>query len=398
MYKVAVIFESSPFDRKGLFNAVHERIKALKATGQCLVDAYCIHSRDNAFTRSVRHTPQTPDVPSLEIEGIRYNLLWYRFSIIDHILYDRLYCRPFFFQRFMNRTLPVLDAYDCVIAHSFTGGLFAYNANRRYGVPYFVNWHGSDIHTHPWKNHLQLSVTKELMEAAVCNFFVSKALMQDSERITQAVAKQVIYNGVSEYFTRLSDVDRSKLRKDYGVDEQEKVVAFVGNISAVKNPMQLQPIFNQVRARYDGNLKFWIVGDGKLRKEVESVIATDPSIDVKFWGNLPSEQMPSIMNVIDVLVLPSLNEGLPLVCVEAITCGANVVASATGGIAEVIGAENTVALDDDFVPNMAQKVVNYLNAPSEQVLSSDFSWTEAASRELQELTLCLSTRILRPKA
>jgi glycosyltransferase involved in cell wall biosynthesis len=131
---------------------------------------------------------------------------------------------------------------------------------------------------------------------------------------------------------------------------------------------------------------------------VESVIATDPSIDVKFWGNLPSEQMPSIMNVIDVLVLPSLNEGLPLVCVEAITCGANVVASATGGIAEVIGAENTVALDDDFVPNMAQKVVNYLNAPSEQVLSSGFSWTEAASRELQELTLCLSTRILRPKA
>ena len=398
MYKVAVIFESSPFDRKGLFNAVHERIKALKATGQCLVDAYCIHSRDNAFTRSVRHTPQTPDVPSLEIEGIRYNLLWYRFSIIDHILYDRLYCRPFFFQRFMNRTLPVLDAYDCVIAHSFTGGLFAYNANRRYGVPYFVNWHGSDIHTHPWKNHLHLSVTKELMEAAVCNFFVSKALMQDSERITQAVAKQVIYNGVSEYFTRLSDVDRSKLRKRYGVDEQEKVVAFVGNISAVKNPMQLQPIFNQVRVRYDGNLKFWIVGDGKLRKEVESVIATDPSIDVKFWGNLPSEQMPSIMNVIDVLVLPSLNEGLPLVCVEAITCGANVVASATGGIAEVIGPENTVALDDDFVPNMAQKVVNYLNAPSEQVLSSDFSWTEAASRELQELTLCLSTRILRPKS
>ena len=64
----------------------------------------------------------------------------------------------------------------------------------------------------------------------------------------------------------------------------------------------------------------------------------------------------------------------------------------------VFGAENTVALDDDFVPNMAQKVVNYLNAPSEQVLSSGFSWTEAASRELQELTLCLSTRILRPKA
>ena len=398
MYKVAVIFESSPFDRKGLFNAVHERIKALKATGQCIVDAYCIHSRDNAFTRSVRHTPQTPDVPSLEIEGITYNFLWYRFSIFDHFIYDKLHCRPFFFGRFMDRSLSVLNGYDCVIAHSFTGGLFAYEANKRYGVPYFVNWHGSDVHTHPWKNPLQLSVSKVIMEGAVCNFFVSQALMLDSDRIASNAAKQVIYNGVSEHFARLSDDERSKLRADYSIDDQEKVVAFVGNISAVKNPGQLQPIFNEVRSRYEGKVKFWIIGDGKLRKEVESAIAADPSIDVKFWGNLPAQQMPSIMNVIDVLVLPSLNEGLPLVCVEAITCGANVVASAVGGIAEVIGAENTVVLDADFVPNMALKVVDYLNAPTLQTLSSAFSWTDAASRELQELTLCLSTRILRPKA
>ena len=398
MYKVAVIFESSPFDRKGLFNAVHERIKALKATGQCAVDAYCIHSRDNAFTRSVRHTPQTPDVASLEIEGVTYNFLWYRFSIFDHVVYTKFHCKPFFFGRFIDRSLPALQGYDCVMAHSFTGGLIAYEANRRYGIPYFVNWHGSDVHTHPWKNPLQLSATKEVMAGAMCNFFVSQALMMESDRIVSEAAKQVIYNGVSAQFTRLSDEARTKLKTEYVLEEQEKVVAFVGNISAVKNPRQLHPIFNAVRVRYEGKLKFWIIGDGKMRKEVESAIASDPSIEVKFWGNLPSEQMPSMMNLIDVLVLPSLNEGLPLVCVEAITCGANVVASATGGIAEVIGAENTVALDDDFVPNMAQKIVGYLNEPSQQSLSSAFSWVDAASRELQELTLCLSTRILRPKA
>lgn len=35
--RVAVIFESSPFDRKGLFNAVHERIRHLAGTGECEV-------------------------------------------------------------------------------------------------------------------------------------------------------------------------------------------------------------------------------------------------------------------------------------------------------------------------------------------------------------------------
>ena len=40
MKKIAVIFESSPFDRKGLFNAVHNRTKHLSASGEFAVDAY----------------------------------------------------------------------------------------------------------------------------------------------------------------------------------------------------------------------------------------------------------------------------------------------------------------------------------------------------------------------
>ena len=50
MLRIAVIFESSPFDRKGLFNAVHNRVKHLAASGKCEVDVFCVHSRDNALT------------------------------------------------------------------------------------------------------------------------------------------------------------------------------------------------------------------------------------------------------------------------------------------------------------------------------------------------------------
>ena len=57
MMRLAVIFESSPFDRKGIFNAVHNRVKHLLATGECTIDVFCVHSRDNAFTRRIRHTP-----------------------------------------------------------------------------------------------------------------------------------------------------------------------------------------------------------------------------------------------------------------------------------------------------------------------------------------------------
>ena len=100
--RLAVIFESSPFDRKGLFNAVHNRVKHLLATEECSIDVFCIHSRDNAFTRRVRHTSSVPDVDMVEVEGITYNMLWYRFSVIDHVMLEKLDLRPWFFRHFIS--------------------------------------------------------------------------------------------------------------------------------------------------------------------------------------------------------------------------------------------------------------------------------------------------------
>ena len=182
--RLAVIFESSPFDRKGLFNAVHSRIRHLVASGECTVDVYCIHSRDNAFTRYVRKTPRVPFVDSVIVEGITYNILWYRFSIIDHILFSKLHRRPVVFSRFLRKVLPHLYGYDAVIAHSFIGAVAACTAFQEYGTPYFVTWHGSDIHTHPWHNPQLLADTKTVMENAACNFFVSRALKEHSDLIS----------------------------------------------------------------------------------------------------------------------------------------------------------------------------------------------------------------------
>lgn len=382
MYRVAVIFESSPFDRKGLFNAVHQRIRHLLATGECEVDAYCIHSKDTAFTRRVRHTPEVPCVNEVKVDGIKYRMLWYDFSIIDHLLVNKLRREPVFFTRFLAGTVGLLTGYDCILAHSFTGALFAYEASRISGIPYLVTWHGSDIHTHPWRNSLILARTRSLMEDAKCNFFVSKALMADSDRITTSARKEVLYNGVSSAFSRFGVEERTSFRKQFGLAEDEKVVAFVGSIVAVKNVHCLQPLFSNIRARYDGPLKFWMVGDGKLRSQVEKSMRADDSIDVRFWGNVPSDQIPSIMNCVDVMVLPSLNEGLPLVCAEAIRCGASVVGSDVGGISEVIGKENTVPLGDGFVEGLSAKAVAMLEEPVVQEIPSQLDWAATAAKEL----------------
>ncbi len=386
MIKTAVIFESSPFDRKGQFNAVHNRIRHLLETGECTVDAFCIHSWDTEFTRRVRHTPAVEErVGSVDVEGIEYRMLWYDFSITDDILVEKLRMKPFFFAREMRKWIPLLQGYDRIVAHSFAGGLVAQAASRKYGIPYYVTWHGSDVHTHPMRNSLKMRDTASVMNGAACNFFVSEALMALSDTITADAKKEVLYNGVSEDFFRFPDHCRAELRANNGLDGEDKVVAFVGSIVAVKNVSVLQPLFHEIRARYDGPLKFWMVGDGKLRASVEPAMRADASIDVSFWGNVPAEHMSSVMNCIDVMVLPSLNEGLPLVCAEAIRCGAAVAGADVGGIPEVIGRDHTVPHGPDFVSEMADRVVSMLYEKPEQNLPASLDWTATALKELSAL-------------
>lgn len=391
MLRIAVIFESSPFDRKGLFNAVHNRIRHLLATGECEVDAYCIHSRDNALTRRLRHTPEVPETDEVTVEDIRYRILWYDFSITDHILLHKLRTRPLFFPRFVRTCTELLDGYDCIMAHSFTGGLIARAASALYDTPYFISWHGSDIHTHPWRNPLILKETRALMEGAECNFFVSAALKAEACRISPDATKEILYNGVSADFRRMPDEQRRALRKSYLVGDEDKVVAFAGNLVAVKNVHCLPPLFNAIRADYKGKLKFWIIGDGKLRSSVEKEVLEERNIDVRFWGNMPAAEMPSLMNCIDLLILPSINEGLPLVCAEAISCGASVIGSDVGGIPEVIGKEQTAPHGEYFIKEMASKAVAALINPPIQIIPLELDWNSTAAKELAAIRKVLQS-------
>lgn len=393
MKRIAVIFEENIFDRKGSFNAKCARVRHLAELTGWQIDVFCIQLFQDAFVSSMlgRRTLDIPGedvVPekelrkrdSVTLNGVKLNLVWKNYSIPDHFLFYKLGLRPVCYPRFLRKRVDLLKGYDVVAAHSFVGGFIAREAQRRYGIPFYITWHGSDIHTTPFKHPQIKELTAELIREAKMNCFVSRNLMEISDRIGTG-EKTVLYNGCDGNFVRYPEGRRSELRKANGV-QGKKVVTYAGNMLAVKNVESLPGIFHAVQARLDDRIEFWVVGDGRLRPKVEAELNADSVLSCRFWGNMPPERMPEIFNCTDVLVLPSRNEGLPLVLVEASRCGADIVASRVGGVPEVMDGDFTVALDGkDFAARMAERVVACLEGARQSFDLTRFDWRETALEE-----------------
>ncbi|MBR5334295.1 MAG: glycosyltransferase, partial [Alistipes sp.] len=293
----------------------------------------------------------------------------------------------------IRRLLSRFSHYDLISAHSIVPGTLAREINKRYNIPYCVTWHGSDIHTEPFSNKSAFKNVSDVMGGACCNMFVSRALQQTAVQINKDIVSEVLYNAASDKFYRYDDECRMALRRQHCKIVSSKVVAFAGGLVSIKNADILPDIFSSIQDEIDEQLEFWIIGDGKLRGIIENKLASIPNLRCKLWGNQPVAKMLELLNCVDVLVLPSKNEGLPLIVVEALQSGANVVASDVGGIKEVLGEDNVIILGDNFIERFSSKVVELLttDVPSPKI-PQQFDWQMTSDVEDR-----LYTRILKEK-
>lgn len=380
MKKLAIIVTESFSSLRGQANAELSRIKALRKISNMQIDVYSFAIYEGWLVRKLRHTAKEETPLSKIVEDVKISFKWRKFSLIDYVLTVKLNKAPIVNRNWMLKYVDMFAGYDLIMSHSADCGELLMAIRDKYKIPFYVTWHGSDIHTWPFSSRYAWSYTKKILDNAEINFMVSKALLETANKISTKENKMVLYNGYDDTkFVRYEDSKRVLLKQKYHV-VGKKVVAFAGNLLAIKNPMSLPEIFNNVYKNYCGDVKFWILGSGKYQEPLRKRFA-DYKLPVEFCGNVSNEEMPDRYNCIDVLVLPSLNEGLPLVTVEALACGANAVGSCVGGIPEVLGEENVFSLGDMFTYNIADRIVYLLNNRIEQKLKPCFSWERTAELE-----------------
>jgi glycosyltransferase involved in cell wall biosynthesis len=164
----------------------------------------------------------------------------------------------------------------------------------------------------------------------------------------------VIHNGIDgERFRR---VDPARVRHELGIGSDEFLVGTGVVLSEQKGIRFLLQAAATVVARQP-RVRFVVAGDGPLRGELEAELRASGLGD-RFRLLGYRSDIPAIISALDLYVLPSLWEGLPLALLEALAIGTPIVCTRVGGNPEiVVDGENGYLVEPRDAPGLAARIL-----------------------------------------
>ncbi len=233
--------------------------------------------------------------------------------------------------------LPYVPRYrgqvDVVLASwAYPDGFAGVVLARMLGVPAVVKVHGSDINQNARLPGPRRQLTWALPRAARI-VAVSRALADEVGAL--GVAREriaIVMNGVDGELFRPRD--RAEARAALGLPASAAIALYVGNLKESKGVLDLAAAFERVAARRpDAHLV--IVGGGDARPALDAAAARLAG-RMHVLGPRPLADVPAFMAACDVLALASWAEGTPNVVLEALAAGRRVVATAVGGVPDLL--------------------------------------------------------------
>jgi glycosyltransferase involved in cell wall biosynthesis len=216
--------------------------------------------------------------------------------------------------------------------HEFSMNTIGLAASRLTGIPLVATVHGKSYYAERFRRRLAYRVVGKFAGQMVAvSDDVRDLLVQ---RVGVPAGRiRVVSNGVPVDH-KPSHARLSTLRRNLGLNGQIRVVGTVGSLYPVKGHKYLIDAAVHVVRRCP-DVTFLLVGRGGLREELEAkAISVGVAPYIRFLGH--RDDVPDLLGVCDLFVLPSLSEGMPLALLEAMAAGVPSVATRVGGVREVI--------------------------------------------------------------
>jgi len=248
---------------------------------------------------------------------------------------------------FTNDILAFISIYRLIkrikphIVHTHTskagvlGRLAAYLA----GVPIIIHTpHGHVFHSYYGLILTNIFVFAEKISSFTTDMIVALTEKEKDEHMEKGIASTkkytIIHSGVKlDYFANMR-IDIKARKKELEIPPGYNVVGTIGRLVPIKGYKYLISAAKKIVEEVDKTV-FVIVGDGYLKLELEKyaeALGVRKNIIFTGWRADSSD----ILYLFDIFVLPSLNEGMGRVIIEAMALGKPVVASSVGGILDLI--------------------------------------------------------------
>lgn len=223
---------------------------------------------------------------------------------------------------------------------------------------------------------------------------VSEATKKDLIELLGVAPKKikVIYEGANPDFKRIKNQRELINRSAKYVGAQTKYILSVGTLEPRKNLSVIVKAFSLLPLPLRQNYKLVFVGgQGWNNREFEKTILDyNLKEQIILTGFVPDEDLPYLYNRAELFIYPSLYEGFGLPLLEALSCGAPVIASNVSSLPEVAG-KAAILVNPRNEKELAQKIKLVLTNPKLSsslrkkgpIQAKKFSWQKAAAETLK---------------
>jgi len=242
-------------------------------------------------------------------------------------------------------------------AHEFRANVFGALVAKLCGIPLVATVHGKNYYPDHAKRRMAYRWASRAAHMVAVSYDLRRFL---EERIGIAHDRvTVIHNGV-DMIQQGSLAQMRRLRSEFGVGEDEFVIGIVGSLYPVKGHAYLFHALRTVLVHHP-KTRLLVIGQGDLEQALkQEVLELGIERAVSFLGL--RDDVPRILPLLDLFVLPSLSEGLSVALLEAMSAGVPVIASKVGGNPEiVVNGETGYLVPPQRPEELASRIIEFMS-------------------------------------